>query len=57
MTPAEIAEMHKLYNELGSYKAVAERLNRSPSTVSRYVDLNGCPAAVRHKMKELLRTV
>ena len=29
--------MWELYQQLGTYKAVAKRLRRSPDTVSRYV--------------------
>lgn len=57
MTPAEFAEMHRLYNELGSYTAVAERLKRSPSTVRKYIKMGSCPTVVRHTTKELIRRV
>jgi len=32
-----MAEMWKLYQELGSYTKVAKKLNRNPATVSRHV--------------------
>lgn len=37
VTPAEIAKMVELYEQLGSYKAVAERLRRNPQTVARHI--------------------
>ena len=42
VTPEEIVEMHRLYAKLGTYAAVgfkkiAEKMRRSPDTVSRYV--------------------
>lgn len=33
----EKRQMLELYQELGTFKAVAKKLNRSPDTVSRYV--------------------
>lgn len=57
VTPSEFEEMHRLYNELGTYKAVAEKMGRSPSTVARYIKMDDCPAVVRHTTKELIRKV
>lgn len=57
VTPAEFAEMHKLYRELGTYAAVAKQMGRSPSTVRKYVAMEDCPALVRHTTKELIRMV
>lgn len=37
VTPEEIQQMQQLYLQLGSYKAVAEKVGRSASTVSKYV--------------------
>ncbi len=55
VTPAELAEMHRLYNELGNAAEVARRIGRSASTVRRYINMNDCPALVRHTAKELIR--
>lgn len=55
VTTAEFEEMHRLYDELGSYKAVAEKMGRSPSTVARHVKMEKCPAVVRHTTKKLIR--
>ena len=37
VSQAEKELMWKLYQKYGTYKAVADRLNRNPSTVSRHV--------------------
>ena len=55
VTPAEFAEMHRLYAELGNAAEVARRINRSASTVRRYIKMQDCPALVRHTTKELIR--
>lgn len=57
VTPAEFEEMHRLYNELGSYAAVGRKMGRSGSTVARYIKMKDCPALVRHTTKELVRKI
>ncbi len=57
VTPAEFAEMHRLYNELGNAAEVARRMWRSASTVRKYIQMKDCPALVRHTTKELIRKV
>lgn len=37
VTQMEKEKMWKLYQEVGSFKKVAKKMNRSPDTVSRYV--------------------
>lgn len=37
VSQAEKKLMWKLYQKCGTYKAVAEKMGRSPDTVSRYV--------------------
>ena len=37
VSQAEKELMWKLYQKYGTYKAVADRLNRNPGTVSRHV--------------------
>ena len=41
VTPQEVDKMYKLYSELGTYAAVARKMNRSPDTVARYVKAKG----------------
>ena len=45
VTEQEKEKMWKLYQELGSYKKVAEKCHRNPDTVSRHVQ--AYDAAVR----------
>ena len=47
VTPEEVIEMHQLYRQLGSYAKVAERVNRSPSTVRKYILMIDVPTAIR----------
>lgn len=37
VTEQEKEKMWQLYQQLGSYAAVAKKMNRDPGTVSRYV--------------------
>ncbi|MBP3338517.1 MAG: helix-turn-helix domain-containing protein [Lachnospiraceae bacterium] len=55
VTPAEIVEMQRLYNQLGNYAAVGRKMNRSGSTVARYIKLKGTPAIVAYTFKEVVR--
>ncbi len=55
VTPAEFVEMHRLYNEFGSYAEVARRTGRSASTVSKYIKMEECPVVVRHTTKVLIQ--
>lgn len=55
VTPAEIVEMQRLYNELGNYAAVGRKMNRSGSTFARYIKMKGTPAIVAHTFKEVVR--
>ena len=41
VTPQEIDKMYKLYSELGTYAGVAKKMNRSPSTISKYIKAEG----------------
>lgn len=55
VTPAEIVEMNRLYNEYGNYAEVGRRMGRSGSTVAKYIKLNGTPKIVAHTFKEVVR--
>lgn len=57
ITPAEFAEMHRLYAEFGNAAEVARRMNRDASTVRKYIKIKDCPALVRHTTTELIRMV
>ena len=55
VTPEEIVEMNRLYNKYGNCAEVGRHIGRSPSTVARYVKLEGAPAIVKHTFKEVVR--
>ena len=57
VTPAEIIEMNRLYNELNNFAEVGRRMGRSGSTVAKYVKLDGTPKVVKHTFKEVVRKV
>lgn len=54
ITPEEIIEMQRLYRQLGTYAAVAKEIGRSPSSVSKYVQMKGVPANIRIAVENLL---
>ena len=56
VTPAEIIEMNRLYNELNNYAEVGRRMGRSSSTVAKYIKLDGTPKIVKHTFQEAIRT-
>ena len=45
ITPQEVVEMHRLYKELGTYAAVADKIGRSASSVARYLKMEEVPTA------------
>ena len=53
ITPQEVVEMHRLYKELGTYAAVAEKIGRSASSVSRYIQMKNVPPAIRIAVENL----
>lgn len=57
VTPEEIVEMNRLYNQYGNYAEVGRRMGRSGSTVARYIKLKGTPNIVKHTFKEVVREV
>ena len=54
ITPQEIVEMHRLYKELGTYSAVARKIGRSASSVSKYVQMQGVPQNIRLTVDNLI---
>ena len=54
VTPEEIKQFHKLYQEYGSFAAVARLTGRSASTISRYVQVKGAPRMAAHTFKEIM---
>lgn len=55
ITPEEIVRMNRLYNQYGTYAAVAREIGRSASAVARYIKLEGTPRIVKHTFKEVVR--
>ena len=55
VTPAEIIEMNRLYNELNNCAGVGRRVGRSGSTAARCVTLKSTPKIVAHTFKEVVR--
>ena len=55
ITPEEIIKMQRLYRQLGTYAAVAKEIGRSPSSVSKYVQMKGVPANIRIAVENLLQ--
>lgn len=55
ITPQEVVEMHRLYKELGTYAAVAEKIGRSASSVARYIKMEKVPQNVRLAVDNLMR--
>ena len=57
VTPDEIVRIQQLYNQYGTYAAVAREVDRSAKTVARYIKLQGTPPIVKHTFKEVVRQV
>ena len=55
ITPEEIVEMHRLYKKLGTYTAVGEKMGRSASSVSKYVQMRGVSQNLRLAVDNLIR--
>ena len=55
ITPEEIVEMQRLYRIYGIYAEVSRRLTRyrSPSSVSKYVQMKGVPQNIRLLVENL----
>ena len=55
VTPEEIVQMHLLYKKYGTYAAVGEKMGRSGSTVSKYIQMKGVPQNVIIAVQNLLK--
>ena len=53
ITPEEIVEMHRLYRIHGTYAAVAKKIGRSPSSVSKYVQMKDVPRNIKIAVENL----
>lgn len=54
ITPKEVVEMNRLYKELGTYRAVARKMNRSADTVAKYVKMRDVPEPIRIAVRNLM---
>ena len=54
ITPKEVVEMNRLYKELGTYTAVARKMNRSADTVAKYVKMRDVPEPIRIAVRNLM---
>ena len=54
ITPEEIIEMQRLYRQLGTYAAVAKEIGRSPSSVSKYVQMKDVPRNIKIAVENLI---
>ena len=53
LSPVEIVEMQRLYRELGTFTTVAREMGRSPSAVSKYVQMKDVPRNIRIAVENL----
>ena len=53
ISPEEIVEMQRLYRIYGTYAAVAKEIGRSPSSVSKYVQMKDVPRNIRIAVENL----
>jgi len=53
ISPEEIVEMQRLYRIHGTYAAVAKEIGRSPSSVSKYVQMKDVPRNIRIAVENL----
>lgn len=53
ISPEEIVEMQRLYRIYGTYAAVAKEMGRSPSSVSKYVQMRDVPRNIKIAVENL----
>ena len=53
ITPEEVIEMQRLYRVYGTYAAVARKMGRSASSVSKYVQMKDVPRSTRIAVENL----
>ena len=54
VTPAEVIKMQELYTIHGNYAAVGRIVNRSGTTVKKFVEMQGVPQALRIAVQNLI---
>ena len=54
VTPAEVIKMQELCTIHGNYAAVGRIVNRSGTTVKKFVEMQGVPQALRIAVQNLI---
>lgn len=54
VTPVEVIKMQELYTIHGNYAAVGRIVNRSGTTVKKFVEMQGVPQALRIAVQNLI---
>ena len=54
VTPDEVKEFHRLYEQYGSYAEVARRTGRSASTIGKYIRMAGMTKAHKHAVEQTI---
>ena len=54
VTPAEVIKIQELYTIHGNYAAVGRIVNRSGTTVKKFVEMQGVPQALRIAVQNLI---
>ena len=54
ITPEEIIKMQWRYRQSGTYAAVAKEIGRSPSSVSKYVQMKDVPRNIKIAVENLI---
>ncbi len=55
VSPEELVQMHKLYNEYHSYARVAREMGRSSSCVAYNIKMKRAPKVVRDAFPDVVR--
>ena len=54
ITPEEIIKMQRRYRQSGTYAAAANEIGRSPSSVSKYVQMKDVPRNIKIAVENLI---
>ena len=54
ITPEKIIKMQRRYRQSGIYAAVAKEIGRSPSSVSKYVQMKDVPRNIKIAVENLI---
>lgn len=54
ITPEEIIKMQRRYRQSGTYAAAVKEIGRSPSSVSKYVQMKDVPRNIKIAVENLI---